>query len=95
MILENGQPVFLKNGTWNSSTCCDCGLHHLYFISYAKKEIMMKIYRDDWKTARKREKMSNEDIDYIIKYMCSVKRQRKEVLEARRAKNEMRKKTGT
>lgn len=90
MLLENGQPWFLKNGTWNSITCCDCGLNHLFFISYAKKEIMVKYYRDDYKTARKREKMSDGDIDYIIKYMQLIKRDRKKVKELRKMRKERR-----
>lgn len=89
MMLDNGEPWVFKGKSLKAAlTCCDCSLNHLMFLENTGKKVEIRLYRDDWVTRQKREKMSDEDIDYIIKYMQSVKRERKRALEARRAKNE-------
>ena len=89
MMLDNGEPWVFKGKALKATlTCCDCGLNHLMFLENTGKKVEIKLYRDDWMTREKRKKMSDEDIDYIIKYMQGVRLERKKTKEVREKKKE-------
>lgn len=52
----NGEPWNIKNATVQNHTCCDCGLTHLMQVDIKKGNIILKFYRNDYKTAQIRKK---------------------------------------
>lgn len=78
-MLDNGEPWVFNGKTLKGSlTCCDCGLNHLILLDHkGKNKVEMRFFRNDHETRKIREKLPNEDIDYILKYLKGVKRERK------------------
>ena len=84
----NGEPTTYKYGMAYWSFCCDCKLAHLVFFEKNKKgELVYMAYRDDWETQKAREKMSDEELDGLIRILQAEKRRRKKLKEVRSGKN--------
>jgi len=74
----NGEPTTYGYGKAYWSFCCDCKLAHLVFFEKNKKdELVYTAYRDDWETQKARERMSDEELDGLIKILQAEKRRRK------------------
>jgi len=73
-----GQPIKYRTDSGHWFVCCDCGLSHLVFFEVVdKKTIKFTAYRDNWDTIRHRQKMSDEQLDGLIKELQAEKRRRK------------------
>lgn len=59
------------------TSCCDCGLSHMYVIVLVGGEPKLKVYSDREGTKEIRESMSRRQIVALIKEFQTLKRRKK------------------